>query len=963
MSEYEIFVAALDIDDPRRRAEYLQQACGSDQELREQVEALLAARERSGQFLDVPALQQMAAGAEGDRGSTEDTRAEFPVAADEIDLSFLQASKAPDSLGRLGHYEVQQVIGRGGCGIVLKALDTRLQRVVAIKVMAPELARTSPARKRFLREARATAAIRHENVVNIYVVEEQPLPFLVMEYIEGQTLQQRLDATGPLDLSEVLRIGHQIASGLNAAHAKGLVHRDIKPANILLEAGDNRVKITDFGLARSADDASVTQTGAISGTPLYMSPEQAQGRTIDSRSDLFSLGSVLYVMSSGRPPFRAPSTVAVLMRVAKESPRPIQEIIPETPDWLVKIIAKLHAKDPAQRFSSAGEVSELLARCLAELEQHGKVEAAVELLPMPVEVVKIADEGQDSGEPPVVEQATAAPTPPPGTSPRRRRWVAAALLALAAVSGLGMTEATGVTNFHGTVIRLFSSEGTLVVEVDDPDVSVTIDGEELVIKGTGAKEIRVKPGQHEVLGRKAGEVVQRKLVTVTRNGRRLVHISREFKRIAGAAGSEKTDHGIPFFNGKDLTGWKGLDGLWRVEDKAIVGVTRPEQKFNTCLCSEKEYQDFELRFQVRLKDGMGNSGVQIRSKVFDPNSFRVVGPQCDIGAQYWGNLYHERAGNETMKAAPPDVVNRVLKPNEFNDYFIRCVGTHVTIKLNGETTVDDDFPEMPAKGVIAWQLHDGPSMEVVFRNIQFTVLNGADDRGFTPLFNGKTLEGWVTESGDLRNWKVVDGAITCNGNADYLYTDRDDFADFHLKAEVRINEVGNSGVYFRAGMPVRVIGDYEAQLSNNPGQGDKTGSLYGLVQVSEKLVAADQWFTCEIIAEGQHIQVLIDGKRTANYADQRSDQRREGHIVLQHYDNKTRVQFRKIEIKELKPASPPVDRNGITTEERKALEWVLAHGGFLDLSVNGEQTTFPFGGPVARQPVSPPQPESRPYNA
>ncbi len=435
----------------------------------------------------------MAAGAAGDRGSTDDTRAEFPVAADEIDLSFLQASTAPDSLGRLGHYEVQQVIGRGGCGIVLKALDTRLQRVVAIKVMAPELARTSPARKRFLREARATAAIRHENVVNIYAVEEQPLPFLVMEYIEGRTLQQRLDATGPLDLADVLDIGRQIASGLAAAHAKGLIHRDIKPANILLESGGDRVKITDFGLARSADDASVTQTGVISGTPLYMSPEQSQGRAIDSRFDLFSLGSVLYVMSSGRPPFRAPTTVAVLMRVAKESPRPIQEIIPETPDWLVKIIAKLHAKDPAQRFASAGEVSELLGRCLVELEQHGKVEATVQLLPMPVEAVTDEEVG-DSPEPLVVEEATAAPTPAVGTSPGRRRWITAALLALAVMGGLGMTEATGVTNFRGTVIRLFSREGTLVVEVDDPAVSVTIDGEEMVIKGTGANEIPREAG-------------------------------------------------------------------------------------------------------------------------------------------------------------------------------------------------------------------------------------------------------------------------------------------------------------------------------------------------------------------------------------------------------------------------------------------------------------------------------------
>src|SRR5262249_50923963 len=150
-------------------------------------------------------------------------------------LSFLQPSPKPGSLGRLAHYEVLEVLGRGAFGIVLKAFDEKLHRVVAIKVMAPQLASTSPPRKRFLREARAAAGIHHENVVTIYAIEDQPIPYLVMEYIAGETLQQKLDRSGPLDVPEVLRIGRQIASGLAAAHAMGLIHRDIKPSNILLE--------------------------------------------------------------------------------------------------------------------------------------------------------------------------------------------------------------------------------------------------------------------------------------------------------------------------------------------------------------------------------------------------------------------------------------------------------------------------------------------------------------------------------------------------------------------------------------------------------------------------------------------------------------------------------------------------------------------------------------------------------
>src|SRR5262249_18004291 len=156
------------------------------------------------------------------------------------------------------------------------AFDDTLQRVVAIKVLSPQLATTSPARKRFLREARAAGRVRHENVVQIYAVEEQPLPYLVMEYIPGQSLQQRLDQTGPLDVPDVLHLGGQIARGLAAAHEQGLIHRDIKPGNILLEGSvGQKAKITDFGLARAADDASLSQSGLIAGTPLYMAPEQA----------------------------------------------------------------------------------------------------------------------------------------------------------------------------------------------------------------------------------------------------------------------------------------------------------------------------------------------------------------------------------------------------------------------------------------------------------------------------------------------------------------------------------------------------------------------------------------------------------------------------------------------------------------------------------------------------------------
>jgi hypothetical protein len=181
-----------------------------------------------------------------------------------------------------------------------------------------------------------------------------------------------------------------------------------------------------------------------------------------------------------------------------------------------------------------------------------------------------------------------------------------------------------------------------------------------------------------------------------------------------------------FFNGKDLDGWEGLTEYWSVKEGALVGSSPQGLKFNTFLCSKKKYKDFELSFQVRLKGGAGNSGVQIRSKIRDGEqdrkNYAVEGPQCDIGAQYWGSLYGEHFGG-MMKAAPKERIEKVLKKDDFNDYSIRCVGKHVTIKLNGETMVDDDFPKLPEEGIIAWQLHSGGPMEVTFRNIVFKDLS------------------------------------------------------------------------------------------------------------------------------------------------------------------------------------------------------------------------------------------------
>lgn len=456
----EVFLQAVQMD-PAERPAFLADSC-ADNTTRARVEALLKAHDSAGDFLEAPAVLPAQSTAEqSPLGHLDDGTSPWPAetgAADDESLDFLTPCETPGRIGLLAQYEILGILGRGGMGVVLRGLDVKLNRVVAIKVLAPQLAANAMSRRLFLREAQAAAAVSHQHVVAIHAVDEfNGLPYFVMEYVFGSTLQEKIGSVGALELAQILRISTQIASGLAAAHAQGLVHRDIKPANILLENGIERVKITDFGLARSIDDVRITQPGVVYGTPLYMSPEQAQGERVDQRSDLFSLGSVMYAMTTGRPPFRGDTGLAVLKRVCDETPRPIQEIVPEVPDWLSAIIGKLLEKNPANRFSSAQEVAELLGRCLSELQQNGRVESpgeSVSVIPKP------PGTGRELAQPgsPKTEQR------PPGA----RRWVAPVTAIVALLAGFGLTEATGITHVRDLLMRRLSRDGSVALGNGQP---------------------------------------------------------------------------------------------------------------------------------------------------------------------------------------------------------------------------------------------------------------------------------------------------------------------------------------------------------------------------------------------------------------------------------------------------------------------------------------------------------------
>ncbi|TWU39013.1 Serine/threonine-protein kinase PknB [Novipirellula aureliae] len=280
------------------------------------------------------------------------------------DLDFLEPSDDPAYIGKLHHFQIARVIGRGGMGIVLDAFDTHLHRSVAIKVLNPQYQANDIAKQRFCREGRAAAAISHEHVVPMYQVakaQEGEVAYLVMQLIEGDTLESRMRDGQPLPPNDVARIGMQVAAGLSAAHKREMVHRDIKPANIMIEAETDRVKLTDFGLARATDDVKLTKTGMVTGTPLYMSPEQTLGESADERSDLFSLGAVMYEMATGVAPFQAPSALGVMQNIMNTIPDPPHKVNAGITRPLSDLIMSLLAKKPDDRPESAPAVATALA--------------------------------------------------------------------------------------------------------------------------------------------------------------------------------------------------------------------------------------------------------------------------------------------------------------------------------------------------------------------------------------------------------------------------------------------------------------------------------------------------------------------------------------------------------------------------------------------------------------------------
>lgn len=401
-----IFHSALDLA-PGERSAFLSEACGADESLRKEVESLIASHEKDGSFIDSPA---------------------YEVAAEMLTNDpELRAGQM------IGHYQILSTLGKGGMGEVYLAQDTKLSRKVALKVLPGAFTRDQERLQRFKQEARATSAMNHPNILTIFEIgEADGRHYITTEFIEGQTLGQRI-AAGSLKLGETLNIAEQITSALSAAHGAGIVHRDVKPENIMIRR-DGIVKVLDFGLAklvqnqplRSGPEDSTralvkTNTGVVMGTFAYMSPEQARGLSLDARTDIWSLGVVMFQMLTGSNPFSGATSSDTLASILQREPRSLSSFSPEIPEELQWIVTKALTKDFDDRYQTSREMLTDLRR----LKQRLGVAAELQRSAAPQ-----LSEGSDAKR---ATSSDAAVIPSSRTLSKRRLVWATVLIAMVAL--------------------------------------------------------------------------------------------------------------------------------------------------------------------------------------------------------------------------------------------------------------------------------------------------------------------------------------------------------------------------------------------------------------------------------------------------------------------------------------------------------------------------------------------------
>ncbi len=432
------------------------------------------------------------------------------VSAEDQDLGdlatggLLNAPISPDELGRLGDYRVLRILGRGGMGFVFLAEDIKLRRRVALKVMRPSEARKRGGAERFLREARAAAAVEHDNIVTILQVgEDRGIPFIAMPLLQGESLRSILNRESRVPQSRAIAICRQVAEGLQAAHQTGLIHRDIKPDNLWIESSKDRVKLLDFGLVRELDsEDGLTVHGTVLGTPSYMSPEQAAGERVDHRSDLFSLGAVFYQMLSGKSPYAGNNLTSTLMNVARAQPQPLSSLVPGLDAELVSLVTRLNSRDPRDRPQSAAEVVKLLK----DIEDR---------LASPPETPKLPEKTK---QPESLKQLDIKVASPRRTVSRSAKPPTSRMLKYSLGAGGAFVMLLAITFF----VRLGKYQ--VQITVDDPAISLKVDGNDILIEDDRALT-RLSAGNHKLMVSRDGLSTLTDEFQVTKNGKNMIHVA------------------------------------------------------------------------------------------------------------------------------------------------------------------------------------------------------------------------------------------------------------------------------------------------------------------------------------------------------------------------------------------------------------------------------------------------------
>jgi serine/threonine protein kinase len=863
----------------------------------------------------------------------------------------------PAELAAHPKFRILGELGRGGMGVVYKAEHRLMERLVAIKVINQRLLDRPEALERFRREVKAAAKLSHPNIVTAYDAEQAgDLHLLVMELVEGLSLAQFLQRKGTLPVGQACDFVGQALQGLQHAFQKGMVHRDLKPQNLMLTA-KGVVKILDFGLARLARErdreGGLTQENATMGTPDYMAPEQAMdAHQADIRADVYSLGCTLYCLLCGQPPFPEGTAMNKILAHMRQEPRPVRELRPDVPAGLTEVVARMMAKDPAKRPQTPAEVALALQPFGKGRSADGGAASPPVAVAFPVPDLKRTEDADRKAQtqpprlPPALPRPAAnpwegigdpanAPTAPshdhgPASPARGKTGRMVGILALA-LGLLAAACAAGVMIF-----RVKTAEGVVVLEIDQPGAEVFVDGNKInvIVPGDDKPiEIKTEPGKHKLRISKEGFVAVAKEIEFQTGKSEPIKVRLERGKGAEAKPSPAAEQFQPLFNSKDMTGWIKRDGRpadWAVRD-GYMEVTPGKGDIMT---RETFGPDFKLHAEFWLPlmpdakgQGRANSGIflQGRYEVQVLDSFmNDTFADGSIGALYG------------LIAPDAEALQKAIRPPEqwqtyditFHAPRFDALGTvtekgRITIVLNGVTVINEGrFSSSSKMGLDANLDAHGPILLqdhgafVRFRKIEIKELppEKAGNKGWTSLFNGKDLSGWKTHADQPGGWTVEDGCLVGrSATASHLFSERDDYENFQLRAEVQINKYGNSGIYFRSDFGVNRWGRfptaYEAQILHSYPKPNfpLTGSLSGFSNVVKPLVQPDEWFTMDVIAKGNHIVIKINGEVTVDFVDKENTYRK-GRFALQAMSDDTVktttvVKFRKIEIKELPPAS------------------------------------------------------------